>query len=111
MERALVGGVKVEAVQGDVTAQKDVEAIVNAANARLESGGGVAGAIHDAAGPGLAEEARPLAPGKPSSLAATTCPIVTSSTLWDRSTVRTTPKRNCWRTATVTLSGSPKSVG
>ena len=62
MERALVGGVKVEAVQGDVTAQKDVEAIVNAANARLESGGGVAGAIHDAAGPGLAEEARPLAP-------------------------------------------------
>ena len=62
MERALVGGVKVQAVQGDVTAQKDVEAIVNAANARLESGGGVAGAIHDAAGPGLAEEARPLAP-------------------------------------------------
>src|SRR5918994_2008413 len=62
MERALVGGGKVEAVQGDVTAQKDVEAIVNAANARLESGGGVAGAIHDAAGPGLAEEARPLAP-------------------------------------------------
>ena len=62
MERELAGGVKVEVVQGDVTAQEDVEAIVNAANARLESGGGVAGAIHDAAGPGLAEEARPLAP-------------------------------------------------
>ncbi len=63
MERELAaGGVKVEVVQGDVTAQEDVEAIVNAANARLESGGGVAGAIHAAAGPGLAEEARPLAP-------------------------------------------------
>ncbi len=62
MERELAGGVKVEVVQGDVTAEEDVEAIVNAANARLESGGGVAGAIHAAAGPGLAEEARPLAP-------------------------------------------------
>ena len=62
MERELAGGVKVEVVQGDITAQEDVEAIVNAANARLESGGGVAGAIHAAAGPGLAEEARPLAP-------------------------------------------------
>ncbi len=62
VERELAGGVKVEVVQGDVTAQEDVEAIVNAANARLESGGGVAGAIHAAAGPELAEEARPLAP-------------------------------------------------
>ena len=62
MERELAGGVKVEVVQGDITAQEDVEAIVNAANARLESGGGVAGAIHAAAGSGLVEEARPLAP-------------------------------------------------
>jgi O-acetyl-ADP-ribose deacetylase (regulator of RNase III) len=62
VERELASGVKVEVVQGDVTAQVDVEAIVNAANARLESGGGVAGAIHAAAGLGLAEEARPLAP-------------------------------------------------
>jgi len=62
VERELTSGVKIEVVQGDVTAQEDVEAIVNAANARLESGGGVAGAIHAAAGPGLAEEARPLAP-------------------------------------------------
>ena len=62
VERELTGGLKVEVVQGDVTGQEDVEAIVNAANARLESGGGVAGAIHAAAGPGLAEEARPLGP-------------------------------------------------
>lgn len=65
VERELAGGVKVEVVQGDVTAQEDVEAVVNAANAQLESGGGVAGAIHAAAGPGLAEEARPLAPIDP----------------------------------------------
>ena len=62
MERELADGIRIGVVQGDITVQEDVEAIVNAANAELESGGGVAGAIHDAAGPGLAEEARPLAP-------------------------------------------------
>ena len=64
MERE-VNGVKVEVVQGDITAQDDVGAVVNAANAELQSGGGVAGAIHEAAGPGLEEESRPLAPIEP----------------------------------------------
>jgi O-acetyl-ADP-ribose deacetylase (regulator of RNase III) len=64
--RRTFGSVTVECFQGDITSQDDVAAVVNAANARLEPGGGVAGAIHRAAGPGLAEEAVPLGPIGPS---------------------------------------------
>lgn len=60
-----ISGVSIELRQGDITRQQDCEAVVNAANARLETGGGVAGAIHGAAGPGLAKETQPLAPIKP----------------------------------------------
>ncbi|WP_263790643.1 macro domain-containing protein [Salinibacter sp.] len=58
-------GVTVELTTGDIAKQSDVEAVVNAANAQLRTGGGVAGALHSAAGPGLATETRPMAPIEP----------------------------------------------
>lgn len=61
MKATICGQQTIELVQGNIVEQQ-VDAIVNAANARLAGGGGVDGAIHRRAGPSIMRETDRLYP-------------------------------------------------
>lgn len=63
--KTMIQDITLELIKGDIANQSDVQAVVNAANANLLPGGGVAGALHAKAGPELEKACRPLAPIKP----------------------------------------------
>lgn len=66
--------VMLELSNGNIADQPDCDAIVNAANAELKTGGGVAGAIHSVGDPELEELTKPLAPIKPGEAVITEAP-------------------------------------
>ncbi len=63
-----------ELISGNIIEQPDCDAIVNAANAQLRTGGGVAGAIHGMGDPELEKLTRPLAPISPGEAVITEAP-------------------------------------
>jgi O-acetyl-ADP-ribose deacetylase len=74
MKRIRFNNVQLELVQGDIADQPDCDAIVNAANAQLRIGGGVAGAIHRKGDPELEQETRKFAPISPGEAVITSAP-------------------------------------
>lgn len=90
---------KIEIRQGDITAQPDIDAIVNAANTELWLGAGVAGAIARRGGPDVEREAIAKAPIKLGEAVATTAGnlpnkfVIHAAAMGYRAEDRSVPKR------------------
>lgn len=74
MSRKVINKIILELEVGDIIDQPGIDAIVNAGNAQLRIGGGVAGAIHRAGDPELERETQPLAPISPGEAVITSAP-------------------------------------
>ncbi|MCC5905956.1 MAG: macro domain-containing protein [Balneolaceae bacterium] len=74
MKKVELNNIDLEIIQGNIVQQPDCEAIVNAANAGLRTGGGVAGAIHTIGDPELANETKKLTPILPGQAVITSAP-------------------------------------
>lgn len=70
----IFSNITIELKKGDISNQPEADAIVNAANAQLKVGGGVAGAIHRKGNPELEKLTRPLAPISPGEAVITEAP-------------------------------------
>ncbi len=90
---------KIEIVQGDITDQPDVDAIVNAANTDLALGAGVAGAIRRRGGDEIDRQARakgPIALGEAVATSAGRLPngyVIHAAAMGYRAEDRRVPKR------------------
>jgi len=78
-KKTTVNKTLIELRKGDIVSQGDLDAIVNAANAELRTGGGVAGAIHRIGDPELTQETRNFAPIKPGEAVLTSAPNLPNS--------------------------------
>lgn len=98
--------IRLELKKGDIANQPEADAIVNAANAQLKIGGGVAGAIHRKGDPELQRLTQPMAPISPGEAVITEAPnfpnnfvIHCLGPVYGRDTPSDTLLSNCYKNA------------
>lgn len=98
--------ITLELKKGDIANHPEADAIVNAANAQLKIGGGVAGAIHRKGDPELQKLTRPMAPISPGEAVITEAPNLPNNfvihclgPVYGRDTPSDTLLSNCYKNA------------